>query len=86
MKLHVKRARTCTGKKTAQIQGVEIFNGLPKDITNSKTVKKLQKIIKETHYDYSFLYNITILYSITIIHSPIILSHTFNHLPLYIIM
>ncbi len=63
MKLHVKRARTCIGKNTAKIQGAEIFNGLPNDITNCKT-EKLQKIIKETHY--SFLYNITILYNISI--------------------
>ncbi len=54
MKLHVKRARTCIGKKTAKIQGAEIFNGLPKDITNCKTVKSFRKSLKK-HIIHSYI-------------------------------
>ncbi len=54
MKLHVKQARTCSCKKTAQIQGAEIFNGLPKDITNCKTVKSFRKSLRR-HIIYSYI-------------------------------
>ncbi len=42
MKLHVKRARRCIGKRTAKIQGA----GLPEDITNCKTMKSFRKSLK----------------------------------------
>ncbi len=54
MRLHVKRARTCIDKKTAKIQGAEIFNGLPKDITNCKTVKNFRKSLKR-HIIHSYI-------------------------------
>ncbi len=54
MKLHVKRAITCIGKKTAKIQGAEIFNRLPRDITNCTTVKSFRKSLKR-HIIHSYI-------------------------------
>ncbi len=54
VKLHVQRARTCIGKTTANIQGAEIFNGLPKNITNCKTVKNFRKSLKK-HIFHSYI-------------------------------
>ncbi len=54
MKLQVKRARICIGKQISKIQGAEIFNGLPKDITNCKTVKSFRKSLKR-HIIHSYI-------------------------------
>ncbi len=54
MKLHVKRARICIGKKTAKMQDAEIIDELPKDITNCKTVKSFRKSLKK-HIIHSYI-------------------------------
>ncbi len=54
MKLHVNRARTFIGKTNANIQGAEIYNGFPNDITNCKTVKSLRKSLKK-HIIHSYI-------------------------------